>query len=81
MADVGLEPTPPKILLPLTSDLDHSAILTVFRVVNSIHDSRRYHLQVFKIQETIISIGMSTKRLQLDSNPHHLSDWCLKPAP
>ena len=78
---VGFEPTPPKRLVPKTSALDHSAILPVCCVVNSMNDGRRYHVQVFKIQETIHCIGMSTKQLEWYSNPHHPSDWCLKPVP
>ncbi len=61
MTGVGLEPTQPKGLLTKTSALNHSAILPVCIVVKSIHDGSRYHLQVIKIQETILYIGMSTK--------------------
>ncbi len=61
MTVVGLEPTPEKWLVPLSSALDHSAILPVCFVVNSMDDGRRYHVQVFKIKETILCIGMSTK--------------------
>ena len=61
MTGVGFEPTPPKRLVPKTSALDHSAILPVCCVVNGMDDGRRYHVQVFKIQETILCIVMSTK--------------------
>ncbi len=64
MTGVGLEPTPPKWLAPKDSSLFHSTILTVFFVVNSINNGKRYHMQIFKIKETILCIG----RHQNDEN-------------
>ena len=61
MTGVGLEQTPPKCMVSYTSALDHSAILRVCCVVNSMDDDRRYHVQVFKVKETILCIGTSTK--------------------
>ena len=58
MTGVGLESLPPKWLVTKTSSLDHSAVLPVCCVVNSIHDVSRYHLQVFKIHERILCIRM-----------------------
>ena len=43
MTGVGLEPTPPKWLVPKTSALDHSATLPIFREINFERNSvRRY---------------------------------------
>ena len=81
MTGVGLEPTPSMGLVPQPSHLDHPAILPVGCVVNSIDDGRRYHLQVFNINDTILSIAMSMKYQEWDSDPRHRSDWCLKLAP
>ncbi len=61
MTGVGLEPTPPNRLVRKTSALDHSVILPVCCVVNEMDDCKRYQVQVYKIQETILCIGMSTK--------------------
>ena len=41
--------------------LNHSAILPVDYVDNSIHDGRRYDLQMLKTHETILCTGLSTK--------------------
>ncbi len=51
---VGLELTPPKRLVTQTNALDHLAILPVCDVANSMDYGRRYHVQVFKIKETIL---------------------------
>ena len=47
----GIEPTP---ALTEHSALDHLAIPPVCILVNSMDDGRRYHVQVFKIKETIL---------------------------
>ncbi len=37
----------------------NEAILTICFVINSVDSGRRYHMQVFKIKEAILSKGMS----------------------
>ena len=81
MTGLGLEPNPSKRKMPLTSALEHSVILPVCCVVNSMDDNRRYLLQVFNIKDIILCIAMPTKCQVWDSKPRHLSDCCLKPAP
>ena len=81
MTGAGLEPTPSKRKMPLTSALDHSVILPVCCVVNSMDDNRRYLLQVFNINDIILCIAMPTKCQVWDSYQGNRSDWCLKPAP
>ncbi len=61
MTGTGLEPKQPEWLVPETSALDHSAILPVFWMINSMNDGKTYHVQVFKIKLTILCIVMSTK--------------------
>ena len=61
MTGTGLEPKPPEWLVPETSALDHSAILPVYWMINSMNDGKTYHVQGFKIKLTILCIVMSTK--------------------
>ena len=61
MTGTGLEPKQPEWLVPETSALDHSVILPVYFRVISMKDGKTYHVQVFKIMETILYIVMSTK--------------------
>ncbi len=51
ITEVVLEPTPPKWFVSQTSALDHSAILPVCNVVNSIHEGSGYHMTCSKYRK------------------------------
>ncbi len=61
MTGVGLDPMPLKCLVPKFSTSFNSAILPECFEVNSVDDGQRYHVQVVKIRETILFLGMSKK--------------------
>ena len=61
MTKTGLETHATKVTGALNQPLEHSAILTVYFMVNSMNDRTTYNVQVFKIKRTILCIVMSTK--------------------
>ncbi len=68
MSEIGLKPAPPKWL-------------HVCFVINSMNSGRRYHMQVFKIKQAILSKGMSYNDRNGTRTHAHEVTGARKPTP